>query len=48
MALHKNFPKDPFEILNPEIRWFPATEDLREKGPLSTGCMCTTNGILYI
>lgn len=32
MALHKNFPKDPFEILNPEIRWFPATEDLREKG----------------
>ena len=32
MALHKDFPKDPFTILNPEIRWFPADEDLREKG----------------
>ena len=32
MALHKDFPKDPYAILNPEIRWFPATEDLREKG----------------
>lgn len=32
MALHKDFPKDPYEILEPEIRWFPAAEDLREKG----------------
>lgn len=32
MALHKNFPKDPYAILKPEIRWFPADEDLREKG----------------
>ncbi len=32
MALHKDFPKDPYKILDPEIRWFPATEDLREKG----------------
>jgi type III restriction enzyme len=32
MALHKNFPKSPYKILNPEIRWFPADEDLREKG----------------
>ncbi|MEK7538742.1 MAG: DEAD/DEAH box helicase family protein [Patescibacteria group bacterium] len=32
MALHKNFPKDPYAILDPEIRWFPADEDLREKG----------------
>ncbi|MBF05219.1 type III restriction endonuclease subunit R [bacterium] len=32
MALHKDFPKDPFAILEPEIRWFPADEDLREKG----------------
>ena len=32
MALHKDFPKDPYTILNPEIRWFPADEDLREKG----------------
>src|SRR3990167_7134265 len=32
MALHKDFPKDPYAILDPEIRWFPAVEDLREKG----------------
>jgi type III restriction enzyme len=32
MALHKNFPKDKFAILNPEIRWFPADEALREQG----------------
>jgi len=32
MALHKNFPKDPFEILDPKVRWFPADEDLREQG----------------
>jgi type III restriction enzyme len=32
MALHKDFPRDPYAILNPEIRWFPAPEDLREKG----------------
>lgn len=32
MALHKDFPKDPYVILDPKIRWFPADEDLREKG----------------
>lgn len=32
MALHKDFPKDPYEVLDPSIRWFPADEDLREKG----------------
>ena len=32
MALHKRFPKSPYTILNPEIRWFPADEDLRKKG----------------
>ena len=32
MALHKNFPRNPYEILDPNIRWFPADEDLREKG----------------
>lgn len=32
MALHRDFPRDPYAILNPEIRWFPADEDLREKG----------------
>ena len=32
MALHKDFPKDPYKILDPGIRWFPADEDLREQG----------------
>ena len=32
MALHKDFPKDPYTILDPSIRWFPADEILREKG----------------
>ncbi|MBU4274970.1 DEAD/DEAH box helicase family protein [Patescibacteria group bacterium] len=32
MALHKDFPRDPYAILDPSIRWFPADEDLREKG----------------
>ena len=32
MALHKDFPKDKFQILDPVVRWFPAEEDLREKG----------------
>src|SRR3989338_6942866 len=32
MALHKDFPQSPYEILDPAIRWFPADENLREKG----------------
>ena len=32
MALHKNFPKDKFAILDPAIRWFPADETLRAPG----------------
>lgn len=32
MALHQNFPKSPHEILDPAIRWFPADENLRDKG----------------
>ena len=32
MALHKNFPKDKFQILDPMVRWFPADEDLRKEG----------------
>src|SRR4030042_7151413 len=31
MALHKDFPKSPYAILDPETRWFPADESLREK-----------------
>ena len=32
MALHNKFLKDKFVILEPEIRWFPADEALREQG----------------
>jgi len=32
MALHKDFPESPYAILNPELRWFPADEDLRDQG----------------
>lgn len=32
MALHPDFPSSPYEILEPNIRWFPADETLREKG----------------
>ena len=32
MALHKDFPRNPYAILDPGIRWFPADEALREKG----------------
>ncbi len=30
MALHKDFPRDPYAILEPGIRWYPAPEDLRD------------------
>ncbi len=30
MALHKDFPKSPYAILDPGVRWFPADEALRE------------------
>lgn len=29
MALHPEFPQSPYEVLNPERRWFPADETLR-------------------
>lgn len=32
MALHPNFPTSPYQILDPDIRWFPADEALREQG----------------
>lgn len=32
MALHQKFPTSPHDILDPAIRWFPADENLREKG----------------
>ncbi|HEY6432099.1 MAG TPA: hypothetical protein VIZ17_08950 [Acetobacteraceae bacterium] len=30
MALHTGFPKAPYEILDPSIRWFPAAEEQRK------------------
>ena len=30
MALHPDFPRSPYEPLPPELRWFPAAENLRE------------------
>ena len=32
MALHIDFPDSPHTILDPELRWFPADETLRETG----------------
>ncbi len=29
MALHPDFPRSPYEILDPAVRWFPAAEELR-------------------
>jgi type III restriction enzyme len=29
MALHPDFPRSPYEILRPDVRWFPAAEELR-------------------
>lgn len=30
MALHPKFPESPFAILDPDVRWFPADETLRD------------------
>ncbi|MBL8078401.1 MAG: DEAD/DEAH box helicase family protein [Anaerolineales bacterium] len=30
MAIHPSFPTSPYAVLNPEHRWFPADEDLRD------------------
>lgn len=32
MVIHQNFPKSPYEVIKPEVRWFPADEAFREKG----------------
>lgn len=29
MAIHKDFPSSPYEVLDPKVRWFPADESLR-------------------
>lgn len=30
MAIHPDFPKSPHEVIDPEVRWFPADEIMRE------------------
>ncbi|MCD4678499.1 MAG: hypothetical protein K8S18_21295 [Desulfobacula sp.] len=30
MALHPDFPDSPHDILEPDVRWFPADEAFRE------------------
>ncbi len=30
MGLHRDFPEDPYVLLDPTIRWFPADESLRQ------------------
>lgn len=30
MAIHNEFPTSPYDILTPDVRWFPADETLRE------------------
>ena len=32
MALHPDFQKSPYVVLDPEIRWYPGDEMLGEKG----------------
>ena len=29
MALHPDFPESPYVVLPPDVRWFPAAEELR-------------------
>jgi hypothetical protein len=29
VALHPNFPQSPYETLHPDVRWFPAAEEMR-------------------
>ena len=29
MALHPDFPRSPYVTLSPDVRWFPAAEELR-------------------
>lgn len=30
MALHPSFPTSPYQVLEPDVRWFPAAEALRD------------------
>ena len=32
MALHRDFPRSPYDMLDPDVRWFPADEAMRTTG----------------
>ena len=32
MGLNKDFPRHPYEIINPDVRWYPGSEAIGEKG----------------
>ena len=32
MGLSKKFPKNPYDLIDPDVRWFPGNETLGEKG----------------
>ncbi len=36
MSVHRNFPKSPYEILDPGVRWYPGGDLISEKGGLKT------------
>ena len=36
MAISRDFPRSPYKILRPEIRWFPAEEQIRNETNIST------------
>ena len=32
MGLDKNFPRHPHSIISPDVRWFPGSDSIGEKG----------------
>mgnify|MGYP000445112454 CR=1 FL=1 len=32
MGLSQDFPRQPYEIIKPDVRWFPGRHELGEKG----------------
>ena len=32
MGLDKNFPRNPQIIINPDVRWYPGSDEIGEKG----------------
>ena len=32
MGLDKNFPRQPYKVIDPDVRWYPGSSDIGEKG----------------